>query len=198
MFNNENIVYRLNDDISFRTCTVLETGSEYEVGNCTNFQLMEGVSQPFYICRQHGIHFQCTKHPNVELELINRFPNEYVKCNKCNKDCIKLLNTIKLKDVQLIRLDDWYVPEYKKKINLKGESDYWVTVDVKMDRDKDTMIVLYVGKKNSPEKSQFFIKPEKLQLSSDYKDLDPSTVLSKIEVTLRDRKITQEYDEKDV
>ena len=56
------------------------------------------------------------------------------------------------------------------------------------------MIVLYVGKKYSKDKCQFFIKPEKLQLSNDYKDLDPSKVLSKIEVTLKDRTIKQEYD----
>ena len=70
-------------------------------------------------------------------------------------------------------------------------------MDIKTDKDNDTIIVLYIGKKNSTEKIQFFIKPEKLQLSNDYKDLDPATILAKIEVTLRDRQIKQEYDEKD-
>lgn len=69
-------------------------------------------------------------------------------------------------------------------------------MQVKTDKDNDTIIVLYVGKKNTKEKSQIFIKPEKLQLSSDYKDLDPATILSKIEVTLKDRTLKQEYDEK--
>ena len=55
-------------------------------------------------------------------------------------------------------------------------------------------IVLYVGKRNSKDKCQFFIKPEKLQLSTDYKDLDPAEILAKIEVTLKDRVIKQEYD----
>ena len=85
----------------------------------------------------------------------------------------------------------------KEDIKLK-ESNYWMKSDIKTDKDNDTIIVLYVGKKNSIEKVQFFIKPEKLQLSNDYKDLDPATILAKIEVTLRDRKIKQEYDEADI
>lgn len=85
----------------------------------------------------------------------------------------------------------------KEDIKLK-ESNYWMKSDIKTDKDNDTIIVLYVGKKNSTEKVQFFIKPEKLQLSNDYKDLDPATILAKIEVTLRDRKIKQEYDEADI
>ena len=65
---------------------------------------------------------------------------------------------------------------------------------MKTDKDGDTIVVLYVGKRDSKEKCQFFIKPEKLQLSNDYKDLDPAEVLTKIEVTLKDRIIKQEYD----
>lgn len=81
----------------------------------------------------------------------------------------------------------------KKKI--KTESGYWIEADVKQDKDNDTIVVIYVGKKDKEGKSQFFIKPEKLQLSNDYKDLDPSTILSKIELTLRDRVIKQEYED---
>lgn len=66
-------------------------------------------------------------------------------------------------------------------------------VYVKTDKDKDTVIVVYVGKEGDNEKSQFFIKPEKLQLTSDHKDLDPATVLAKVEVTLKDRTLKQEY-----
>ena len=55
-------------------------------------------------------------------------------------------------------------------------------------------IVIYVGHKGSSEKAQFFIKPEKLQLSSDYKDMDPAKVLSKIVVTLKDRTLGQKYE----
>lgn len=37
-------------------------------------------------------------------------------------------------------------------------------------------------------------KPEKAQLTCDHKDLDPAKILSKIEVTLKDRNITHKYD----
>ena len=55
--------------------------------------------------------------------------------------------------------------------------------------------MVYVGHKDSNEKAQFFIKPEKGQLTSDHKDMDPAKVLSKIEVQFRGRKLTQEYTE---
>ena len=64
-------------------------------------------------------------------------------------------------------------------------------------KDGDTIVILYIGEKGQKDKSQFFIKPEKLQLTSDHKDLDPSSILSKIEVTLKDRTLTQKFDEKD-
>ena len=44
------------------------------------------------------------------------------------------------------------------------------------------------------EKAQFFIKPEKCQLTSDHKDLDPAQVLAKIEVTLKDKKLIHKYE----
>ena len=105
-----------------------------------------------------------------------------------------MLNSSKFKNAKLIRLDDWYIPELKAEITDKKISDYWIKADVKTDKDGDTIVVLYVGKRDSKEKCQFFIKPEKLQLSNDYKDLDPAEVLTKIEVTLKDRIIKQEYD----
>lgn len=99
------------------------------------------------------------------------------------------------KDAKLVRLDDWYTHEIKEKTKLP--SDYWITTQVKTDKDGDTIVILYVGKKGQNDKSQFFIKPEKLQLTSDHKDLDPSSILSKIEVTLKDRTLTQKFDDKD-
>ena len=108
-----------------------------------------------------------------------------------------MLNMEFFKDATLIRLDDWYVPEIKQKEKL--ESGYWIHTDVKTDKDGDTMIVVYVGHKDMKgKKTQFFIKPEKLQLSSDHKDLDPAQILSKIEVTFKGRKISQEYDEEEI
>ncbi len=92
----------------------------------------------------------------------------------------------------MIRLDDWYIPEVREK--QKTDSNYWIRTEVKTDRNKDTIIVFYIGKKDSKEKVQYFIKPDKLQLTSDHKDLDPTKIISKIEVTLKDRTLIQEYD----
>lgn len=206
MKSSEEVFYRLNDDISFRECTLSKCWDKFDVGDCTNFRLIDGLDEEIYRCAQYGIHLHCTKHLGIELELIDKNGCQYLKCKKCNKkikiesgqkivqECKKLLNIDKFKGAKLIRLDDYYVPELTSKIDL-GKSDYWMHVDIKKDKDGDTIIVLYVGKKGTSKKTQIFIKPEKLQLSSDHKDLDPATILSKIEVTLRDRKFEHKYDE---
>ena len=80
------------------------------------------------------------------------------------------------------------------KEKVKEESGYWLTTNVKTDKDGDTIIVVYVGHKDSNEKVQFFIKPEKGQLTSDHKDMDPAKILSKIEVHFKGRKLTQDFD----
>lgn len=208
MPKKEHEIYRYDDNISFRECTLSNNYSEFETGNCTNYELIDVISDRFLHCKQQGIHFHCTKHPNIELDNLKSLNGTYFKCPKCKKEfkvddlpqliqgCRKMLNIKEFENAKLIRLDDWYTFEKSKKIDI-GDSEYWITSDIKKDKDGDTLVVLYIGKKNTTEKCQFFIKPEKLQLTSDHKDLDPATILSKIEVTLKDRKITQEYDEKE-
>ena len=66
---------------------------------------------------------------------------------------------------------------------------------MKTDKDGDTIIVLYIGHKDTKEKVQYFIKPEKGQLTSDYKYMDPAKILSKIEVRIKGRTLTQEFDD---
>lgn len=200
-------IYRYNDYISFRQCTLANNANSLTYGDCTCFETREENWKTHYFCKQYGIHLHCTKHTEQELILSKDGTFDYwLKCPKCDnaieimdfdktlQECIKMLNIPKFKGAKLIRLDDWYVPELKEEIKAEKISDYWIKSDVKTDKDGDTMVVLYVGKKNSKDKCQFFIKPEKLQLSTDYKDLDPAKVLAKIEVTLRDRIIKQEYD----
>lgn len=204
MSDEEPKIYRYNDDISFRQCSLANKTNNLINGDCTCFDTKEENWKTYYYCNQYGIHLHCSKHPEIELEYIGNYRPYFLKCPKCNnsievdnfnnllQNCLKILNIPKFKNAKLIRLDDWYVPEVKEQIKL--ESEYWIKTDVKTDKDKDTIVVLYVGKKNTNEKTQFFIKPEKLQLTSDHKDLDPATIISKIEVTLKDRTLTQEYE----
>lgn len=203
--NDEEIkIYKYDDNISFRECSLSNKTYCLTNGDCTNFETREESWKTHYYCNQYGIHLHCTKHPEVELEVGDSYSGTFLKCSRCDREipingihdtiqsCMKVLNMPKFKGAKLIRLDDWYTPEVKEKV--ETESDYWGKADVKTDRDKDTIIVLYVGNRNSKEKAQLFIKPEKLQLTNDYKDLDPATVISKIEVTLKDRTLKQEYD----
>ena len=206
--SNEKEMYRLNDDICFRRCSLSTNEVCMDYGDCTNYLSKDVGMNKHYSCRQYGIHLHCAVHPQMELSMQKDdiFGNVYLKCIKCQKticidnfdetikDCLRMLNADKFKNIKLIRLDDWYVPEIKEKIEDDRISDYWIKADVKTDKDNDTVVVLYIGNRNSKDKAQFFIKPEKLQLTSDHKDMDPATIISKIEVTLKDRKLTQKYD----
>jgi len=207
---NDKIIYRLNDRISFRKCSLWDE-DKVIYGDCTNFSTKEVHWTEYYSCNQMGIHLHCTKHPEIELRRkTDDIGTTYYVCDRCGeadiieidnehalqRECLRMLNIPEFKGAKLIRLDDYYVPEIKAK--KKDESGYWMTADVKTAKDGDTMIVLYVGHKDSNEKAQFFIKPEKGQLASDHKDMDPAKVLSKIEVTFKGRKITQEYGDEEV
>lgn len=196
-------MYKLNDDIYFRKCDLFD-GGEYSFGDCTKFSISKNGD--YYTCNQLGLHFHCPKHMGEEMycEYDERKGEQYLFCPKCQKkiyidcllkleqECLSKLNCEIFKNADLVRLDDWYTPEIKG--NKEKISDYWVKTEVKTDKDGDTIVVIYVGNKNANKKTQLFIKPEKLQLSNDYKDMDPATVLSKIELTLKDRTIIQEYD----
>lgn len=201
----DKVIYCLDDNISFRKCTLFD-GKSLVHGNCTNFTESQENWKDYYSCNQYGIHLHCTKHPEVELDLVNNsYSNATLRCPKCKKEfeidsfkmtinrCLKLLNIEEFKGAKLIRLNDWYVPEIKKKEKIG--MDYWIEADVKTDKDGDTIVILYIGHTGTKEKSQFFIKPEKCQLTSDHKDLDPAKILSKIEVTLKSRTISQKYTE---
>lgn len=201
----EKIIYKLNDEISFRKCSLFK-GCSTSHGNCTRFYTKERNWTDYYHCNQEGIHFHCSKHPEIELEdndSNSSFTYELI-CPKCKKPieidsinkligkCLRALNREEFKDAKLVRLDDWYVPELKERT--KPTSDYRLITNVKTDKDGDTVVVLYVSYIGTGEKVQYFIKPEKCQLTSDHKDLDPAKIISKIEVTLKDRTLTHTYD----
>ena len=202
---DEKIIYRLDDQISFRKCSLSE-GKRVAFGDCTNFYTLEEHWTTYYHCNQDGIHFHCTVHPEIELEIMDvpYSSSTVYRCPKCNNKievenpremkskCLRMLNIPEFKDAKLVRLDDWYVHEIKEKV--KDESGYWINTYVKTDKDGDTIIVVYVGHKDSSEKAQFFIKPEKGQLTSDHKDMDPAKVLSKIYVFFKGKKLTHEFE----
>lgn len=199
-------LYKLNDDILFRKCSLYDADAE-GYGDCSNWShgFDFGTHKNRYSCKQYGIHYHCAKHPEVELQVDNDAFLPTLICAHCNQkiqvksfdwlrsECLRLLNMDLFKKAKIIRLDEYYVPE----VSTPSErvSDYWVKTNVKTDKDGDTIIVVYVGKAGEKDKVQYFIKPEKLQLTSDHKDLDPATIISKIEVTLKDRKFIQEYEQ---
>ena len=202
---DDKTIFRLNDELSFRKCSLFDSDN-LTFGNCTNFSTLERNWRTYYYCNQEGIHFHCTTHPEIEFEIkTESYGSITYSCPKCRNrievenpkelrnKCLRMLNIPEYKDATLVRLDDWYVHEIKDK--RKDESGYWIQTDVKTDKDGDTIIVVYIGHKDFKEKAQFFVKPEKGQLTSDHKDMDPAKMLSKIVVHFKDRKLTQEFDD---
>ena len=205
---NKKTIFRLNDQISFRKCTLYD-GESVERGDCTNYGESTQYWQTYYSCNQKGIHLHCAEHPEIEFNIERIYDGDIhdgdmLTCPKCNKpiivkmlnektkECLRMLNIEEFKNAKLVRLDDWYVNEIKDK---SDASEYWINTNVKTDKDGDTIIIVYVGHKGSDQKAQFFIKPEKCQLTSDHKDLDPAKILSKIEITLKGRTLSHNYDE---
>ncbi len=193
-------IYVLNDKYAFRCCSLFDQDCNC-YGDCTNWSHKYENKKDVYSCNQFGIHYHCAKHPEIELE-----NTEYgdLKCRICGdlgnewsyeklrSDCLRALNSERFKNADLIRINEFYIPQAKEKVKLEN---YWVHTDVKTDKDGDTIVVVYIGDNTaSKEKVQFFIKPEKAQLTYDHKDLDPGTIISKIEVTLKDRTLKQEFD----
>lgn len=124
---NDKVIYRLNDDISFRKCDLYDEPMTSH-GDCTNYYTKEVNWTTYYCCNQDGIHLHCTQHPEIELDIDNQYGEITLICPKCKKridvdnlktiysSCQKMLNMEIFKDAQLIRLDDWYIPEAKNKI----------------------------------------------------------------------------------
>ena len=80
----EKKIYRLNDDISFRKCSLF-VDDKLSFGDCTNFSTAERNWRTYYSCNQDGIHFHCTTHPEIELEVENKpyiaFIADFFNCN---------------------------------------------------------------------------------------------------------------------
>ena len=191
----EKIIYTYNDKIHFR---VLDRAFNLSVDEANDNREVK------FVCPEHRCDF-------VEKSFLSGPTHLKLMCPICERDTkhqplclsdnrkelkqkvLSLLDQQDLKNAKLVRLDDIYTPELKTEI-LPNDKDYFLKTDVKTDKDGDTIVILYVGYKGKKDKTQIFIKPEKLQLTTDHKDMDPAKILAKIELTLKDRKIAQKYD----
>ena len=80
----EKILYRLNDKISFRRCSLAD-GMSVSYGDCTNFYTKEQNYTTYYGCNQEGLHFHCTQHPEIELaRKVDGMGTVYYSCPRCS------------------------------------------------------------------------------------------------------------------
>jgi hypothetical protein len=79
-------IYRLNDDISFRKCSLFDD-DKLTFGDCTNFSTLERNWRTYYSCNQDGIHFHCTIYPEIELEIVDTpYSSVVYQCPRCRKN----------------------------------------------------------------------------------------------------------------
>lgn len=162
------------------------------------------------------VDFLCSIHQDTKLVMVENikrsFPGFKLNCPLCEqnddyqplnfnrqkyedlqKKALSLVDRKDLRNAKLVRLDDVYVPELKTDNMLKEDSDYFVKANIKTTVKGDTIAIIYIGYKGNKDKVQFFIKPERKEITHDFKDLDPAKILAKLELTLNDRTITQNY-----
>ena len=87
--------------------------------------------------------------------------------------------------MRFINLDDEALPIAEVKLDSKDDPDYFVTGLLTKSK-VGLRLIVYAGKKGSPEKSQIFVEPEIKRLAFDQKDLHPSDVFTKVEATFKD------------
>jgi hypothetical protein len=119
------------------------------------------------------------------------------------QQALSAFNAPHFKDAKLIRLDDIYTPELK--VEFKGDEvkvktkesiadGYKLVADVKKDKDGDSLVMLQIFKDKQSKGAQFFIKPEKGQLSSDHNNPNPADFITEINVKLKDREMSQKFE----
>ena len=207
---SDKIIYKLNDDLLFRKCTFEDCTSKSDhwgehIKKCSGLIMNN--------CFHEGdIHFHCSLHREVELSIqdkqngprsikltcaicslredyqppssLQRLSPQYISTFKQQAKALLASNIFK--NAKLIRLDDYYTPEISGKARTEEESDYWLSYDVKENKNGQPVLVLYLGNRKDGSKCQFFIEPETAKLSHDQKDTNPLSLLARIEVQFKD------------
>lgn len=208
MNNEEKTLYKLNDSLFFRICTFDDCTEKdrhwaEHIKKCDPTKVLLGG------CMHTGqVHLHCGAHRECELAL-RRGPmgprDNDLLCPICETDISSepeptllrltvyeidnlkqqawsLLNSSQFKNAKLVRLDDYYYPELSEKNTAQKDSRYWMSYDVKRNKNGQPILILYLGDRDLKNKAQFFIEPESQKLSHDHKDTSPMQVISRIEV----------------
>jgi hypothetical protein len=125
------------------------------------------------------------------------YSNLLLKCMDCEKlypiprhireekqYVIDKINSIELRSLQVLNLDDEAVPIAKTKTSSK-DNKYFITANI-MESRVGKRLVIYVGEKGRKDKTQIFVEPEIKRLAFDQADKHPSEIFIKLEATFED------------
>ena len=213
MSETDKKIYKLNNDICFRVCTFDDCIDKQLHWSNHLKKCVSEIGIAWTCVCEGDIHLHCQVHREIELSEFDkndgRPKSMKLLCPICNlndeyqlpsslqrldkgriltlkQQAKSLLNSKVFKGAKLIRLDDYYMPQLSEKELSTKESKYWMSYDVKENKEGKVMLVLYLGCKQDGSKVQFFIEPETKKLSHDHKDTTPISVISRIEVQFKD------------
>jgi hypothetical protein len=203
-------IYKLNDFLNFRVCsfnncTFKNVHWAEHIKKCSVFD-------PLGCFHEGDVHLHCVVHREIELTVSDEMKGPKslsLICSICSlredysptkelrhistqdittykNQSRSLLASEQFKNAKLIRLDDYYTPEISVKAKTTESSKYWMSYDVKENKQGQPILVLYLGNRITGSKKQFFIEPETKKLSHDQSHGDPLEIVSRIEVQFKD------------
>ena len=209
MSGEEKQLYKLNNDVCFRVCAYEDCTDKNSHWSEHTKRCIDNMGGTIWACNHEGeIHLHCVNHTEAELVILDKMngprsmklicpicslkedyqpPSSLQRLDAGRITTLKLqskslLNSSIFKNAKLIRLDDYYTPELSEKTKTTDNSDYWLSYDVKENKEGKPVLILYLGNRKEGTKSQFFIEPESNKLSHDHKDDDPLSIIARIEV----------------
>lgn len=152
------------------------------------------IPQP--ICPFHHLRMSPIKYYGMDKYATAEDSN-LIKCEDCEKshklprtfkeEKVYVINKIDakvFKGMKVLNLDDEYIPLSEEKLS-SDDKKFFVTG--RLTKSKVGLrLVIYAGKKGTPEKTQIFVEPELKRLAFDQKDLHPTDVFTKVEATFKD------------
>jgi len=122
----------------------------------------------------------------------------YAECPKCKnktvltkhlwkiaEDVKKVIEAMKLKNAEIINLEDEYFVLNSTKAK---DNDYWVRVSINENKNGETQVMVLAGSLKEKNKTQLFLNVDNEKLGFDQNNTNPLEVFSKVEATFKKSK----------
>jgi len=160
--------------------------------------LLWGIKGPQVIayCPEHRIELEVSTYwgnkPQYEASVYKKERIHYFVCPADDKEFpilkqditlmqrrfFSTLESISLKDAEIVSIDGYQIPIAKNKTPEKDE-DYWVEARIN-DTKKGKQLVVYAGKRGESDKAQIFIDTVNDKISFDQNNIHPNDIFVRL------------------